>query len=151
MRFEPLWDALFSWPYLVIEDVWACGWTGIVGNELSPLHCGHYFEGQWTGSRQPASRTDTFQTVVMSGRLPRLTSLSYSRRWAALNSHTWHFLPHKCPHTVLNSHLSWLSFLDNSDLKGHYVVWRRNSNSELWYLQYEWGHNAKSEKIYFLS
>lgn len=57
MRFKlsPVQDALFSCPYLVIENAWATGLTGIVGNELSPLHCNHYFEGQWTGSRQASA------------------------------------------------------------------------------------------------
>lgn len=49
VQLSPLQDALFSCPYFVIEDVRASGLTGIAGNELPPLCCNHYFEGQWMG------------------------------------------------------------------------------------------------------
>lgn len=49
IRFKPLQHALFSCPYLLIEDVWRSGPNSIVGNELSPLHCNNYFKGRWTG------------------------------------------------------------------------------------------------------
>lgn len=76
----PVFLPLFRW-LRMYEPV---DWHGIVGNELSSLHCNHYSEGQWMGQDSQLFRAATSQTVVMSSWLHRFTSLNCFQQWIVL-------------------------------------------------------------------